>query len=593
MATIPTLEVLKDHLSLLSVAKASPDDCAWIKVKSSAVFEYSGGEHNPEANSEDAIRRKQLVDLDATRSILLALDAMTRCASNMQDTSYSADHIDAVCFLLKILRNLARDKDESIALVTNKNACQHVRDAIIAFGGASGVCRESFGVLTNLAAPPVNRSRVFSECGTIIVAYASRHSGDVRVAQHACACLVNIANDASQLDDLATIAGSVIIELGVLHAKDATVAEHVESALSAIVVERDTAMRFLEGRPSIIIDLMLDLMRMHLKNPVVCEHGLRCIYSLAQVQENKLALKQGGSFAVMQSVLASCPFGNVAEWGCKATRAIAHNNVEMKQHLHDAGAVGWVIGAIRAHGNAPFISKAGLSALWSLANLAANKGPMVITEGAHIAIINALRLLPDSTPVALTGTAALASLANESTVRRKMLRDGIITVVLLAMRGHRTSALVAEHGCGCLWSMCMDQEVQNAVTRDAQAVKAVLEAITLNPSRMAVITKGLGALENLAASPQGASISIEAGAVPVLSSILKVHLHDETELVVRCCNVLATIAHYSDDATPFQKYGVAEIAIDVERVHPTDDRCSRAAERLLTSMEGGKMVVPT
>ena len=83
---------------MLGVAKASTEDCAWIKLKAKDLFEFSGGDKVPDADKEDIERRTQLKALSATKNVLAALDAMTRCASTMPDPNYSADHIEAVYY---------------------------------------------------------------------------------------------------------------------------------------------------------------------------------------------------------------------------------------------------------------------------------------------------------------------------------------------------------------------------------------------------------------------------------------------------------------------------------------------------------------
>jgi hypothetical protein len=141
----------------------------------------------------------------------------------------------------------------------------------------------------------------------------------------------------------------------------------------------------------------------------------------------------------------------------------------------------------------------------------------------------------------------------------------------------------------------MDTEVRANATRDTQAPRAVLEALTEHPNKLGVKIKALGALENMAGSEQGARTLIHASAVPIVSSLLSVSILRDEMVVVRCCHVLAAIAYYEEDHEEvMQRCKVAEIAIDVQRRFPGEnERCLKAADRLLTCLEEGRSLFPT
>jgi len=200
------------------VAKPSLDDCAWVRQKAGDVFEFTSGDKSVEVRSEDdTAHLAALIDLDASRPLLAALAAMTQCGLTVTDNKFSHEHIEAVCLLLKSLRNLARDLQESIALVSSKHATTTIRDTLSMFEHSPSVCRDGCGVLANLAVPFENRIQVFSECSSVVVSCMRRNSSDTKLARNGCAFIMNLANDVHLLQEIGDKLSPILVEVGMIH----------------------------------------------------------------------------------------------------------------------------------------------------------------------------------------------------------------------------------------------------------------------------------------------------------------------------------------------------------------------------------------
>jgi len=592
-----TVQVVRDHLALLAVAKPSPDDCPWVKQKASEVFEFSGGEKQAVDTPSARDRRAELIEEKASQSLIAALEAMTKCATALSDPQQcSPQHLGAVEYLLKTLRNLARIKEEAERLVFQYGVLPVLCEAMRTFEMYPETCKDCLGVLANCAVPPQNRRRVFSDCAQGILDCMHANASDVRVSQNGCACIANLSHDIHLVGEIGPVVYPVLVEVAMLHSKDAVVAENAMTAISALLLDSENVERFLSHNSSGLVELLSNLMRLHARNLVVNEQGLRSMFSLAQsggTADLKSLLVRGGALSSVHSAMANCPFPSIAEWACKTIRALSHNQPDMKVEVYKSGAAGWVADAVRGHGTNARVVKAGLAALWSLANHVANKASLVNKDQVDVVIVNAMRLNPEAVSVALTGSAALTSLANDYSTKKKLVKNGCVTAVVHAMNAHPTNALVSEYGCACIWSLCIDREVQQVVAADSLAARAVLDAMTQHSRERAVVVRTLGALESLAQGQTACNMLVACGAVPIVASLVRVYVQVDLGIMQRCCNVLASIARYCDDNSVFDKYGVAEIAVDIQRMYPADESCNRAAERLLTALEGGRGALAT
>jgi len=489
------------------------------------------------------------------------------------------------------LRNLARDGKESIRLVHKYSAGAKVCKTLRSFEASFEICADGCGLLANLAAPEANRDLVIDECLSIVLNSMHRHSGESRVAQNGLAFLANLANDVSHLNELWSQTPQTIIEVSSIHAKDVGVAENAQTVIAAMSVDSKNVGKFLAHQSTSLVGLVCNLMQLHSRNPVIAEQGLHFICEVADTTENKLLLTQCNVFTSIEAAMTSCSQGSVAEWGCKAIRTMSLNHQPTKTAIYRAGAGLWIVKVMRAHGTYGPVVRAALLTLWSLANSPTNKEPMVVKDEVHTTIINTMRLNPDSLTVALTGTGTLASLANDVKTKKIMMQDGVVTAIIHAMNSHPMNAYVCEYGCAGIWSLSIDHDVQAALTSDSLVSKVVIETLVRHAQVRAVLMKSLGALESLAFGQQAAFILMKEGTVSVMVAMMKQHMYTDLELTLRCFIILGNIAHYSDDFGIFHLNNVADLAIEVQRYYPVDERCTRATERLLTFLEGGKMVV--
>jgi hypothetical protein len=610
---------LEDHLSHLAVAKASLDDCVWVKRKALDVFEFSGGDRA--LTDEDVLaKRKLLVDMKASKAILLALDSMGRAgisttaaavptttssSTAISPTSSSSmksndGHTEAMCILLKTLRNLARDSKESNYLVHELHAQDVIKNCLTHYELCLPIIRESLGVLTNLAAPSENRVMIYSATAKDICRQLMRSTNyvDLKLLHNGLACLINLGNEPSLAQDLNVLCLPCLIEIGMIQCKDVTCAEYVSTIIALLLQDLQTCSDILKRSP-IILEMLINLLKLHSRQVKLVEEVLKSFTLLAIVQENKPVMLR---FGVLNS-FKLC-FGNfsqnhvIAIWLLKALRNFAANHLEMKEILYDFGCTVWICDLIRIHGNTNLtVTKFGLFCLWSLSNLQKNKINLVFDDQVDLLIMNSLRLVGnDSLSITFIGLSTLTSLSQDVKTKKKMFKNGIVTSCLHSLKTFETSSSINEVSAALLWSLLLDYEISLEISKnDFFVLNSLLKTLEQFSTDKKICFKTLSAIECLCINKTGCANLIEAGAVPKVVGILKLHLHkngENSEILCKCLNVLSSLAHLSDDVVTFQKLNLEETCIEIQRLYPLDDKLNRAAERLLTSMEG-RTLMPT
>ena len=593
IVAIPTFQNAQESISILSKVKESADDCSWVRAKAAQVFEYSGGDRPFDTKSEEYIRKQnQLRHSDVSGSLLIALKSMVNINKldiATKTNQWKEDLVVAVSLLLRTLRNIIRDSDECTKLVQSTDVLEIIVNTLGSFENNPQIIRDSLAVLANFCVVPENRYPILNQCTKTLIYSINNHSTDISVVEIASIFLMNLSNDSVHLEEIGKNFLPTLVEITKMHIKATTVAENFQTTVAFLSRNHVNISGFLADGNTIMVDLVINLMKLHNKNLIVNEQGLQTLSTLALRPDNKSLLIQCGVLGVLESCFQKLSSSEqVTLWACKAVRSLSHNDQPTKAVLFDVGGAVWVLNAIRTHGTNSEVVSAGAAAIWSLANYPPNKIPFIFSNSADVVIINAMRLNYDSFEVAFKGTATLASLAIEKQNKKRMMKNGVVTAIVASMKAHISNPFVCELGCTCLWSLCLDREVLEAFIQDIHSIQAIFEAMTKHTERKRVLLKSIGALETISADSRSSDNLVSVGAIPILSSLIKMYLDSDVEIIQRSCVILSNIARFNQDLSIFEKYGVAEIAIDVQIMHP-NDHCNKAAERLLTSLEGNSL----
>ena len=250
-------------IALVQDAAVAPDQ---FVTSARLLFEESGGDTN------DAL-------LDARRATLATFGAGSAAVKGLANACEHDLPYAMACLLL--MRNMARDQDESAKIVHQYNAAPLILRAMQQFG----VAKEACGALSNLSVSRPNRLALL---------------------------------DAGLAD---AIASAVLSSLG-----EARVVEYGVCALAnlALCADVNTAVRWPSTVPAVIAGMRTQAVGM--RNQRVGESGCRFFGTLAARQENRSEFFRGGAAqVVLDTMRVQALVPSVAEWGCQLLRFISQS----------------------------------------------------------------------------------------------------------------------------------------------------------------------------------------------------------------------------------------------------------------------------
>jgi hypothetical protein len=540
VAEIPLISMTEDAalisaIALVQDANASPQEFVSM---ARLLFESSGGDMN------DAM-------LDSARSRMAALGCGSAAVRGLANAIDNDSPWAVACLLL--IRNMARDHDESAKLVHEYQAGQTILLAMSKFG--KQVSKDACGALFNLSANKANRL-VLLELGcakAVAEAVVLAGPSDSRLVENGLGALANLAMTCQA---------------------DPTTNALLMPCLSCVILGLQTHASSSSTSS---------------RNARVGEAGLRFFGLLASLAENRIILAQDGAvLACLETMRALPQVPGITEWGCRLIRLVSQNKPDVKLALVRDGAAQKISQSLKECTQAKAAIQA-CAALWCLANHPQNKRIM-LDSGAGEALIGAMRIHEAVVEVQIAGCAGLASLGNAGSVNKTgLVKAGAVAAVLQALRIYPSSVGVGVHGCACLWTLAINP-TNKLVLLEASAHEVLLRTLRTHDKDHAVAVKALGALQSLAALPETSRTVFSKEVVTCVAQVTKLHL-ERADVCEHACGLLGNLAAHAEDKTVFNELGIPEVAISVQRVHKDDSQCAAEAERLLDCLWSESVVV--
>lgn len=264
----------------------------------------------------------------------------------------------------------------------------------------------------------------------------------------------------------------------------------------------------------------------------------------------------GATVACMKRVVASA---DVAEFGCMVLSVICFYTASARVPIAIADGIKTVLLAMRRHDGVAAVQEEGASALVSIALLDRANLDVIGSAGVQT-VVAAMRRHADVARVQAECALALCvstSLHIHNT--NAMLAGGGVDAVVAAMRRHRGTDDddVHENGCSAISSFTLTPANHKAVAGKG-CIDAVVSAMRLYGSSVAVQCGGSAVLDRLGQNPTLAERIVSAGGAEVLVTALRRHPHDEVlcETAIPALSFLLGFTHSSCQVAATRAGGV-------------------------------------
>jgi hypothetical protein len=517
------------------------------------LIEITGGEENLPQHDNSRTQVGEVGVHQYLGSMLQSILSHVGTATNDEGGDL-LQHLDVILLIIKLIRNLARDRTLHEILVTT--TCPVILEIMKRYRTKRFIEIESLRALLNLS---ISNQMILCEmgthiavCDTAILANERQANESVTISKLSCEVISRLALDVQARHTyLKESATKLLMDVLFTHANLAAVVDCSLQMLCVLVGDLQSAEYVGNSGnfPGETLQTITRSARAHLLNVSICEWFCRCVCALSRCPENREKLLVFGLLAfVADAMRTHAPHHiGVAAFGCAAFRAASHQHHSNKISLvKSLGATELILMAMRSHMTSEIVSFYGCSAIWALANELDNKVVMM-KANADIVVINTMRTNPDSIHVNTQACAALWSLANYNRGKGQLIRNGAPQAIIRALRKFmQQRSDIALNGTAALWSMSflIPVEVRNSLL-ELGCSKIVIDVMKLYVRDVDICSKCLGTLscltdEGVNKSDVEVLLSVDYDLLKILMQCYREHV-ENIPFIEQLCEVWANI----------------------------------------------------
>ncbi|KAL9184543.1 hypothetical protein ACHAXT_012513 [Thalassiosira profunda] len=355
-------------------------------------------------------------------------------------------------------------------------------------------------------------------CGfEVIVSAMGQCSQDAMAQTNACKVLFIASAAGESLQTAIGSAGGIeaLVDAMKQFEDDVIVLEGCLLALSNLCIPEGNLPYALGGQ---LIELAVNAMSQNVENSGLQEHGCAVLANLAVHDPARRRIRDcGGCDTVVVSMVVNPLDAGVQCQALVALRNLCVKDDENKVLLANAGAIDVVVQAMQNHRDDAQVQARGS---WALGIIGMNEdNKLYIGENGGVdVIVRSMWVHPDDVEVQEKACRTLWTLSVPPRNRLCLVEVDAISAIVTAMQGHAPDANIQEKGCGVLCNLAANDDDTKVRIVNEGALEVVVMAMVLHGENEMIAERAVALLHKLCI-PENIEKMVNANVSPMMAVV--------------------------------------------------------------------------